>query len=276
MKRAELIKKCLVYFFLILGSLIMLFPFYWMLSSAAKTYAEYASFPPRWFPQNWLNFDNYVNAFRSANFVTYFKNSFIVVIASVTVNTLTTILGAFAFSRLRFFGREASFTALLSFMMVPFEMLVITNFKTVVKMGIVNSLWALFIPFTTSIFYTYILKNFFDTIPDSLYYSAKIDGASNWKYLWRVMIPIARPSLFTIILLNTIASWNSYLWSQLTIFSDKYRTVPLGLAAFMTDAGSNPQLQLAAAAVTVLPMIILFLCFRKYIVSGVSRGGIKG
>ena len=276
MRRAEFIKKFFVYFFLIIGSLIMLFPFYWMLSSAAKTYAEYASFPPRWWPQNWFNFDNYINAFTSANFITYFKNSFIVVIASVGVNSLTTILAAFAFSRLRFFGREAAFTALLSFMMVPFEMLVITNFKTVVNMGIVNSLWVLFIPFTTSIFYTYILKNFFDTIPDSLYYSAKIDGASNWKYLWRVMIPIARPSLFTIILLNTIASWNSYLWSQLTIFSDKYRTVPLGLAAFMTDAGSNPQLQLAAAAVTVLPMIILFLCFRKYIVNGVSRGGIKG
>ena len=276
MRRAEFIKKFFIYFFLIIGSLIMLFPFYWMLSSAAKTYAEYASFPPRWWPQNWFNFSNYVNAFSSANFVTYFKNSFIVVIASVGVNSLTTILAAFAFSRLRFFGRDAAFTALLSFMMVPFEMLVITNFKTVVNMGIVNSLWVLFIPFTTSIFYTYILKNFFDTIPDSLYYSAKIDGASNWKYLWRVMIPIARPSLFTIILLNTIASWNSYLWSQLTIFSDKYRTVPLGLAAFMTDAGSNPQLQLAAAAVTVLPMIVLFLCFRKYIVNGVSRGGIKG
>ena len=276
MKRAEFIRKFFIYFFLILGSLIMLFPFYWMLSSAAKTYAEYASFPPRWWPNNWFNFQNYIDAFTSANFVTYFKNSFIVVIASVAVNSFTTILAAFAFSRLRYFGREAAFTALLSFMMVPFEMLVITNFKTVVKMGIVNSLWVLFLPFTTSIFYTYILKNFFDTIPDSLYYSAKIDGASNWKYLWRVMIPIARPSLFTIILLNTIASWNSYLWTQLTIFSDKYRTVPLGLAAFMTDAGSNPQLQLAAAAVTVLPMIVLFLCFRKYIVNGVSRGGIKG
>lgn len=276
MKKAELIKKILTYFFLIVGSIIMIFPFYWMLSSAAKTYMEYASFPPKWVPGNWLNFNNYIDAFQTADFVTYFKNSFIVVVSSVAVNSVTTIMAAFAFSRLRFKGRTIAFTALLSFMMVPFEMLVITNYQTVVKMGIVNTLWCLFIPFTTSIFYTYILKNFFDTIPDSLYYSAKIDGASNWKYLWRVMIPIAKPSLFTIILLNTIASWNSYLWTQLTIYSDKYRTVPLGLAAFMTDAGSNPQLQLAAAAVTVLPMIVLFLFFRKYIVNGVSRGGIKG
>lgn len=276
MKRKELIKKIAIYFFLIIGSVIMIFPFYWMLSSAAKTYAEYASYPPKWAPSNWFNFKNYVEAFTTADFATYFKNSIIVVVSSVVVNSLTTILAAFAFSRLRFKGRNVAFTALLSFMMVPFEMLVITNYQTVAKMGILNTLWVLFIPFTTSIFYTYILKNFFDTIPDSLYYSAKIDGASNWKYLWRVMIPIAKPSLFTIILLNVIASWNSFLWTQLTIFSDKYRTVPLGLAAFMTDAGSNPQLQLAAAAVTVLPMIVLFLFFRKYIVNGVSRGGIKG
>ncbi|MDO4198420.1 MAG: carbohydrate ABC transporter permease [Erysipelotrichaceae bacterium] len=276
MKQKEFIKKFFVYFFLIIGSLIMIFPFYWMLSSAAKTPAEYASFPPKWWPNNWLNFSNYIEAFKTADFVTYFKNSFFVVIVSVTINTITTILAAFAFSRLRFTGRKMAFTALLSFMMVPFEMLVITNYQTVAKLGLVNTIWVLIIPFTTSIFYTYILKNFFDTIPDSLYYSAKIDGASNWKYLWRVMIPIAKPSLFTIILLNVIASWNSYLWTQLTIFSDKYRTVPLGLAAFMTDAGSNPQLQLSAAAVTVLPMIVLFLFFRKYIVSGVSSGGIKG
>ena len=276
MRRAEFIKKFFIYFFLIIGSLIMLFPFYWMLSSAAKTYAEYASFPPRWWPQNWFNFSNYVNAFSSANFVTYFKNSFIVVIASVGVNSLTTILAAFAFSRLRFFGRDAAFTALLSFMMVPFEMLVITNFKTVVNMGIVNSLWVLFIPFTTSIFYTYILKNFFDTIPDSLYYSAKIDGASNWKYLWRVMVPIAKPSLVTIMLLNAISCWNSFLWTQLTIHVENLRTLPMGLFVFMSDEGSNVQLQLAAATICVLPMIILFLFARKYIVNGVARGGIKG
>ncbi len=276
LKWSNFFGKFWTYFFLIIGSLIMVFPFYWMLSSAAKTYAEYASYPPKLFPSNWLNFDNYVEAFQAADFATYFKNSLIVVVISVSINTVTTILAAFAFSRLRFRGRKIAFTALLSFMMVPFEMLVITNYKTIVSMGFVNSLAGLIIPFTSSIFYTYILKNFFDTIPDTLYYSAKIDGASNWKYLWRVMIPIAKPSLVTIILLNVVASWNSFLWAQITIFSDQYRTIPLGLAVFMNDSGSNPQLQLAAAAVCVVPMIILFLFFRKYIVNGVSRGGIKG
>ena len=160
--------------------------------------------------------------------------------------------------------------------MVPFEMLVITNYTTVSKLHLINTLAVLIIPFTTSIFYTYILKSFFDTISDSLYYSARIDGASNWKYLWRVMVPIAKPSLVTILLLNTIASWNSYLWTSLTITSDTNRTIPLALSVFMTDAGSNQQLQLAAATVAVLPMIILFIFARKYIVNGVARGGIKG
>ncbi len=276
MKKKELIRQILIYTFLIIGAVIMIFPFYWMLASSVKTSGEYFSFPPKWWPNNWLNLGNFFAAFKAADFSTYFKNSIIVTVTDVAVNSFTTILAAFAFSRLRFFGREAAFTALLSFMMVPFEMLVITNYQTIVNMGIVNSIPALIVPFTSSIFYTYILKNFFDTLPDSLYYSAKIDGCSNWKYLWRVMVPIAKPSLVTIILLNTITSWNSYMWTQLTIYTDKFRTVPLGLATFMTDAGSYPQLQLAAAAVCVLPMIILFIFCRKYIVNGVSRGGIKG
>ena len=276
MKTKNLISNILTYTVLIIGALIMIFPFYWMFASAAKLPTEYASYPPKIVPSNWLNFDSYIQAFKQVDFTIYFKNSLIVTSISVLINSITTILAAFAFSRLRFTGRKVAFTALLSFMMVPFEMLVITNYQTIVSMGLVNSLPALIVPFTSSIFYTYILKNFFDTVPDSLYYSARIDGCNNWRYLWKVMVPIAKPSLVTIILLNTITSFNSYLWTQLTIYTDKFRTVPLGLSKFMTDAGSNPQLQLAASAVCVLPMIILFIVCRKYIVNGVARGGIKG
>ena len=276
MKRKELIKNILTYTVLTLGALLMFFPFYWMFSSAVKNPGEYASYPPKLWPSNWFNFENFITAFTTVDFASYFKNSFIVVIISVSVNSLTTILAAFAFSRLRFKGRNVAFTVLLSFMMVPFEMLVITNYQTIVKMKLVNTIPALIVPFTSSIFYTYILKNFFDTMPDSLYYSAKIDGCSNWQYLWKVMVPVAKPSLVTIILLNTIASFNSFLWTQLTIYTDKFRTVPLGISKFVTDSGSNPQLQLAAASLCVLPMIILFLFTRKYIVGGVARGGMKG
>lgn len=276
MKVKNAIKNFFIYFFLTIGAIIMLFPFYWMLSASVKTVAEYSSFPPVWWPSNWFNMENFIGAFKQAPFTTYFLNSVIVTGSSVLITGFTTIIGAFAFSRLKFPGKEAIFAVLVAFMMVPFEMLVITNYQTVAKLHWVDSHYVLVIPFITSIFYTYILKGFFDTIPDSLYYSARIDGASNWKYLWRVMVPIAKPSLVTIMLLNAIASWNSFMWPQLVINSDRFRTVPFGLFAFMSDAGSDTQKQLAAATLTVLPMIILFLFARKYIVNGVARGGIKG
>ena len=274
--KADLIKKIIIYLILALGAIIMIFPFYWMVSGAFKSNAEYFSFPPVWFPSNWFNFENFVNAFKKAPLMKYFFNSTLVMVICVTINGFITILAAFGFSRLKFPGKEVLFGALVAFMMVPFEMLVITNYQTVTRLHLIDTLPVLIIPFTSSIFYTYILKGFFDTVPDSLYYSARIDGASNWKYLWRVMVPIARPSLVTIMLLNAIASWNSFMWVQLVINSDKNRTIPLGIFAFVSEAGSDPKLQLAAATISVLPMIILFLFARKYIVSGVARGGVKG
>ena len=274
--KTDLIKKIIIYLILALGAIIMIFPFYWMVSGAFKSNAEYFSFPPVWFPSNWFNFENFVNAFKKAPLMKYFFNSTLVMVICVTINGFITILAAFGFSRLKFPGKEALFAALVAFMMVPFEMLVITNYQTVTRLHLIDTLPVLIIPFTSSIFYTYILKGFFDTVPDSLYYSARIDGASNWKYLWRVMVPIARPSLVTIMLLNAIASWNSFMWVQLVINSDKNRTIPLGIFAFVSEAGSDPKLQLAAATISVLPMIILFLFARKYIVSGVARGGVKG
>ncbi|MBR0090933.1 MAG: carbohydrate ABC transporter permease, partial [Lachnospiraceae bacterium] len=199
MKR-ETVKRILVYFLLILGALVMVFPFYWMVASSFKTNEEFFAYPPKMVPGNWLNFDNYARALEQSNLGRYFINSIIVTFSSVIITTVVTILGAFGFSRLRFPGRSVIFAILVAFMMVPFEMLVITNYMTVSKIGLIDTLPVLVIPFTTSIFYTYILKGFFDTLPDSLYYSARIDGASNWKYLWRVMVPIAKPSLVTIIL----------------------------------------------------------------------------
>lgn len=264
------------YALLFLGMVIMVFPFYWMISSAFKTSAEMNLFPPTMLPRNWLNFDNFVIAFEKAPFARYFLNSVLVMFGSVTVTALTTILAAFAFSRLEFPGRELIFSLLLSMMMVPFEMLIITNYQTIVKVGLNDSLYALVLPFMSSIFYTYILRNFFQSIPNGLYWSARVDGCTNWKYLWKVMVPIARPSLVTIILLNALASWNSFMWPLLVIKSDLNRTLPFGLYTFTTEVGANNELLMAASSVVVLPMIILFLFARKQIINGVARGGIKG
>ena len=268
------ITKTISYIFLIFGALIMVFPFIWMILCSFKTHAEIIQTPPKFFPSH-FRFENYVKAFSMAPFGKYFFNSIIVMILSVCCTTFTTILGAFAFSKMKFPGKDVIFAILLSLMMIPFEMLIITNYTTIVKLKLYNTIPALVLPFVSSIFYTYILRNFFDTISDSLYYAARIDGASNWFYLWRIMVPIAKPSLFTIILLNALSSWNSFMW-PLYVTSDSHsRTLPYGLQVFTTEAGSLQELLMAASTIVVLPMIILFIIARKYIVNGVARGGIK-
>lgn len=265
----------LAYLVLICGALMMIFPFIWMFLCAFKTHYEVTQYPPQFWPEQ-FSLDNFSKAFSMAPFLKYFANSLIVMLGSVVCTTVTTILGAFAFSRLRFPGRELVFSILLSLMMIPFEMLIITNYTTIVDMGLYNTLPALILPFVSSIFYTYILKGFFDTVPESLYYSARIDGASNWRYLWRVMVPLARPSLVTIILLNALSSWNSFMWPLYITSDAASRTLPYGLQVFTTEAGSSPELLMAASTVVVLPMIILFIFARRFIVMGVARGGLKG
>ncbi len=268
--------KVLLYTLLIVGAVFMVFPFYWMITSSLKTRMEVSKFPPVFTPSSWINFENYRVAFHTAPFAQYFFNSIVVCFFSVLIVTFTTVLASFAFTRLKFPGRDAIFSGLLTMMMLPFEMLVITNFRTVINLGLRDTLTALVIPFISSIFYTYIMRNFFASIPESLYWSARVDGCKNWKYLWRVMVPIARPSLVTVVLLNALASWNSFMWPLLVITSTGKRTLPFGLYAFTTEAGSYQELIMAAATVVVFPMIILFLFARKQILRGVARGGLKG
>ncbi len=263
------------YILLAVGAFLMVFPFIWMVLSAFKTPSEIASRPPVIFPAS-LSFDNFVYAFKTAPFLRYFVNSVIVTVSIVILTMVTTILAAFSFSKLRFPGRKIMFSSLVVLMMVPFELLVVTLYTIITKLGLIDNILALIIPFTSSIFYTYILKNFFDSIPDALYQSAKTDGASDWFFLWRVLVPIAKPSLVSIILLDAISCWNSFLWPLLVTNTSSNRTLPLGLYAFMSEGGIHYEKLMAAATVVVLPMIILFLFLRKKIVSGVASGGVKG
>lgn len=269
------VRQLIPYLILAVGALIMVFPFFWMLVSSLKTPAEVNTTPPTFLPANPV-FENYTYAFSKTPFPIYFRNSVIVTLACVSLTLLTTILAAFAFSRLKFPGRDLFFSALLALMMIPFEMLIITNYQTMVHWKLIDNLWALIIPFTSSIFYTFVLRNFFLSIPDSLYYSARVDGASNWQYLWRIMVPIAKPALATIALLNAIICWNSFLWTMMITNTPETRTLPFGLYAFMTSAGIRYERLMAAATIVIIPMIILFILFRKNIVTGVSRGGLKG
>ena len=268
--------RVLMYVVLFMGGVIALFPFYWMITGALKTATEVNKLPPMLAPGNWFNMENFIYAFQTAPFAIYFKNSLLALLGCITTCTFTTILASYAFSRLRFPGRNTIFAMLISLMMVPYEMIIITNYRTIVGWKLHDTLWALVIPFTSSIFYTYILKGFFDSVPDSLYQAAKVDGCSDWKYLWRVMVPMAKSSLATIILLNSIATWNSFMWPMIATNSKEVRTLPFGLYIFMTEGGQRNERMMAAATIIVLPMIIIFLFTRKYIISGMSRGGIKG
>ena len=275
MTSSEKLIAVLKYLVLFLGGIIMFMPFAWMIFSAFKSEKELIAFESL-VPKVWV-FDNFEKAWSIAPFTKYFFNSVFVTIVCVACTMFVTILGAYGFSKIKFPGRDLIFSILVSLMMIPYELLMITNYTTVLDIGLYGTIWALIIPFTSSIFYTYILRNFFLSVPDSLYQSARIDGASDWEYLWEVMVPIAKPSLVTIGLLDAITCWNSFTWTMLMSSTNQaIRTLPYGLTAFTSEAGVHYNLWMAGASIVVIPMIILFLFCRKSIITGVSRGGLKG
>lgn len=276
MKNKNLLIKTICYLILIVGGFVTLFPFIWMVLTSLKTHPETLDITGGILPQTpqWYN---YVEAFKAAPFLTYFKNSVIVALASTVLVTITTILAAFAFSKYDFKGKKIIFTLLTATLMVPGELMIITNFTTINQLGIYNTLLAIFIPYTASVFYIFLVQQFFNGVPNELYLSAKIDGCSDFKYLVKILVPIAKPIIITISLLNIIASWNSFLWPLLVTNSEMIRTLPIGLIQFQTaDAGTNYHLLMAASTMIIVPMLLMFILTRKYIVSGLTSGAIKG
>ncbi|TDL96653.1 carbohydrate ABC transporter permease [Macrococcus carouselicus] len=267
--------KGFMYLMLILGSILMLLPFIWMVSTSLKPSDEVMTMPPVWIPSE-FRWDNYMTAFQKAPFARYLFNSIVVTVLSTIGELLTTILAAYAFSKLAFWGRDIVFSVLMATMMIPGEVLLIPNFVTLSNLGWIDRFEALIVPWTASIFSIFLLRQFFMSIPDELGYAARIDGCSNWNFLWRIMVPLAKPAIVTIVLLKIIGSWNAFLWPLVVTNSEEMRTLPVGLTAFTTEAGTNYELLMAASAMIILPMIILFIILQKYIIQGVARAGIKG
>lgn len=266
------------YLFLFILAVIMVFPFYWMLISSLKSLDEYYLTTPTFWPKE-LHFENYMDAWQSAAFGRYMVNTIIVGVTSTVISLFITILAAFAFSRLKFKGRELLFSILLATMMVPGEMFTITNYVTVSNLGWKDSYTVLIVPFLVSVFYIYLLRQNFKQIPDSLYYAAKVDGTSDLKYLFKVMVPLSMPSIISITILKMMGAWNSYVWPRLVANTDNYRLLTNGLrTAFNNEATGriNYPLQMAAVTIVSLPLFIIFILFRKYIMRGVSRSGTKG
>jgi multiple sugar transport system permease protein len=264
-----------IYALLTAGSIAMVLPFLWMISTSLKSPSEVMIMPPKWFPSK-LNWSNYTKAWEMASFSHYLLNSVIVMVTTTIGELITTILAAFAFSRLRFYGRDTLFTVLLGTMMVPGEVLLIPNYVTLSQFGWIDHYEALIVPWLASIFAIFLLRQYFLGIPDQLYYAARIDGSGDFNYLWNIMVPLAKPALVTIALFKAIGSWNAFLWPLIVTNTKEMRTLPVGLTTFTTEAGTDYELLMAASAIIVLPMLLLYFIFERYLIEGISRGGMKG
>ena len=276
-KMVFVLVQVFLYLFLLVMAVVVLFPFYWMIISSLKTLDEYRMSVPTFFPRR-VMFSNYLEAFSSANLGRLFLNTLYVGVVSTILSLVITILSAFAFARLEFAGKNALFAALLATMMIPGELFTITNYSTVTKLGWINTYTVLIVPFLVSVFYIYLLRQNFMQIPDELYLAAKVDGTSDLKYLYKVMIPLSLPTLISITILKMMGAWNSYIWPRLVANDENHRMITNGLRnAFTETTGDvNYPVQMAAVALVSFPLFLVFVFLRKYIMKGVSRSGIKG
>lgn len=270
--------KALTYFLLTIWAVIVLFPFYWMLLTSVKSYSSYnAEYIPRLFTLS-PTLQNYVDVFTTVPLANYLLNTLIFTVATTALMLFVTILAAFAFARLNFKGKDLVFTLFLSLMMIPNELVVITNFVTITNLDMRNSFLGLILPSVTSVFYIYLLRENFAQVPDELYYAAKVDGTSDWNYLWKVLLPICRPTIITITILKVIECWNSYVWPRLITDDPAYFLVSNGIQEIRENGlgRENIPAMMAAVVVISIPLILIFLLFHKKIMEGVSRGGTKG
>lgn len=272
------VRSTAVHILLSLWAVIVLFPFYWMVLTSVKSYSAYNSeYIPKFFTLS-PTLQNYVDAFTAVPLGRYFTNTLVFTLITTLLMLVVITLAAFAFARLEFKGKRLAFTLLLSLMMIPNELVIITNFVTITDLGLRNTFTGLILPSVTSVFYIYLLKENFAQIPDELYYAAKVDGTSDFKYLTKVMIPICSPTMITIVILKVIECWNAYVWPRLITDDENYFLVSNGIQAIRESGFGRENIPAMMAAVVVIsvPLIALFLIFRNKIMDGVSRGGTKG
>jgi multiple sugar transport system permease protein len=264
----------ILYIVLFTGAAIMLLPFVWMLSTSLKTGATVMQMPPQWIPTDWA-WSNYPLAWHTAPFARYFFNSFFMSAMTTIGEVLFTILAAYAFAKMTFWGKNALFTLLLGTLMVPGQMLLIPNFVTITRLGWLDSYQALIIPWLASVFAIFLLRQFFRSLPDELWDSARMDGCGRFRFLWRILVPLAKPAIVTVAILKFIGGWNSYLWVLIMTNSEMMRTVPVGLMNFSTEVGTQHELLMAASVLAVLPILILYFFTQKQFIKSFARTGIK-
>lgn len=277
-KTRKKITNTLIYLLLFIWAVVVLFPFYWMILTSVKSYSSYNSeYIPSFFTLS-PTLQNYIDAFTTVPLGRYLLNTLVFTLITTALMLAVIILAAFAFARLEFKGKNLVFTFFLSLMMIPNELVIITNFTTITDLGLRNTFTGLILPSVTSVFYIYLLRENFAQIPDELYYAAKVDGTSDFRYLRRVMMPICKPTLITIVILKVIECWNSYVWPRLITDDSNYYLVSNGIQEIRENGFGRENIPAMMAAVVVIsvPLIVLFLIFRKKVMTGVARGGTKG
>lgn len=277
-KRRRTAFNIFIYIMLALWAVMVLFPFYWMILTSFKSYSSYNSeYIPKFFTLS-PTIQNYIDAFTAVPLAKYFLNTLIFTVITTAIMLVVTILAAYAFARMNFPGKNLVFSLFLALMMIPSELVVITNFTTITNLDMRNTFAGLILPSVTSVFYIYLLKENFAQVPDELYYAAKVDGTSDFKYLCRIMIPICRPTVITVTILKVIECWNSYVWPRLITDDPNYYLVSNGIQEIRENGFGRENIPAMMAAVVVIsiPLVIIFLIFRNKIMEGVSRGGTKG
>lgn len=277
-EKKKIVKNTILYTLLTIWAVMVLFPFFWMILTSIKSYGEYnAEYVPKFYAAS-PTLQNYVDAFNAVPLGRYLLNTLIFALATTAIMIVVITLAAYAFARLEFKGKNFLFTLFLSLMMIPSELVVITNFTTITNWDMRNTFLGLILPSVTSVFYIYLLKENFSQVPDTLYYAAKVDGTSDLKYLFKVMIPICKPTMITICILKIIECWNSYVWPRLITDEQSHYLVSNGIQEIRENGFGRENIPAMMAAVVVIsvPLVVLFLVFRNKIMEGVSRGGNKG
>ena len=272
------IRTWVTYLFLSLWGVLVLFPFYWMILTSVKSYGSYnAEYVPKFYTLS-PTFRNYFDAFTTVPLGRYLLNTFLFAVITTVVMVIVSVLAAYGFARLEFKGKNIVFSVFLSLMMIPNELVIITNFQTITNLDLRNTFAGLILPSVASVFFIYLLKENFEQVPDELYKAAKVDGTSDLKYLFKVMIPICRPTIVTVVILKVIECWNSYVWPRLITDDTAYFLVSNGIQEIRENGFGRENIPAMMAAVVVIsvPLVILFLVFHKKIMEGVSRGGTKG
>lgn len=271
----RVLRRGALYLVLTLGALYAAFPFVWMLLTSVKGYADATASPPTWIPSHW-HFENYKTAWQTAPFARYFINTFFIAGCVVVGATVTSVLAAYAFARMQFYGRNVLFVLLLSTLMIPFEAIIIPNFIIVKNLHWLNAYPALIVPWVASVFGIFLLRQFMLQLPQDLFDSASLDGAGHLRTLWSVVLPLCKAPIAAIVLFAFLGSWNSLLWPLIATSSDSVRPIQLGLSTFVSQEGPQPHLLMAASAFTIAPIVVLFFFCQRQFIEGFASSGIKG